>query len=362
VTKGDTILNSNYSLIDSLSDASQTDFTLFVGDIRVLTTLTTSDGIRLTGTQANQTITSEVMNQKQPRFYKNVDLFQEKYLAYYAPLYNSNGDCVGMFAAVMPAHEVDVLIYKTVLPIVLLTIVAGILAIFWSFYFSKGFIKVIQKLSNSFRQIAEGTLSNTVEPELLARKDEFGDMAHSVIDMQSALRKLVNEDALTGLANRRSGQKRLDQLTEHSLESGQPFCLALGDIDFFKKFNDTYGHDCGDLVLKEVSRIMKSETKNYGTCVRWGGEEFLIIFSRGTVEELTALMEHMMQSIRDNVITYKDQQLSVTMTFGFIETSGLTTSDEMVKKVDELLYYGKEHGRNQLTRGGTFPLGGNVPL
>ena len=347
VTKGDTILNSNYALIDSLKEASGTDYTLFLGSLRILTTLT-QDDVRIVGSQANDKITESVFKAKEDHFYKNINVLGEQYYAYYTPIYNSNDQCVGMMAAVKSKSGVRKLILQAVAPIVCLILVVAVLAIFWSQYFSNDFRKTIQKLSGAFAKVAKGTLSNTVSPELLARKDEFGDMAHSVVDMQSSLRKLVDEDMLTGLSNRRSGQMRLEQTFAQNAGMENGFCVALGDIDFFKKFNDNYGHDCGDLVLQQIARILQNQVRNHGVCARWGGEEFLIIFTRGSLAECKEVMEQTLNVVRAHQVQYNEQLLSVNMTFGLIHSNGFRSADEMVKHADELLYYGKEHGRNQL--------------
>ncbi len=348
VTKGDTILNSNFTLIDSLKESSEADITLFLSDIRILTTLISEDDVRLIGSKANNTIYQDVFVAQSSHFYKEVNVLGSRFYAYYEPIYNSNGTCVGMMAAVLPSRVVQGFIAKALLPLIALIILAAVFAVFWAIYFARDFKRTILRLTGAFQKVTEGTLSNTVAPDLLARKDEFGQMAHSVVDMQSSLRRLVDEDMLTGLTNRRSGQIRLNQLVEQTRGTSNHFCLALGDIDFFKKFNDTYGHDCGDLVLIEIAKLLQKQVKNYGVCSRWGGEEFLIIFNRGSFEEAKQVMLDLIDAVRNLKIEYEDLTLGVTMTFGLIDTKDLDTSDEMVKTVDQLLYIGKEHGRNRL--------------
>lgn len=348
VTKGDTILNSNYFLLDSMKKASETDYTLFLSNVRILTTLTSDEDVRIIGTEANFQIKEDVLEEESDHFYKSIDVFGKKYYAYYTPIYNSDKQCVGMMGAVMPEGRVISIVTKTILPIIVILVISIAFAIFWAIHDSKDIKNAIIRLNGSLKKVAQGTLSNTVAPDLLARKDEIGDMAHSAVDMQAALRKLVDEDMLTGLTNRRSGQIRLSTQFEQNQGSSDPFCLALGDIDFFKKFNDTHGHDCGDLVLKNVAATLKDSIKDYGICARWGGEEFLIIFTRGTKDEIKEVMEATLDAIRNMKVNYQGKELSVTMTFGLIDSTGAKNEDEMVKKVDELLYHGKENGRNQL--------------
>lgn len=348
ITKGDTILNSNYAVIDRLKSRTDVEYTLFFEDMRIITTLTDQNQMRVIGTKAHPTIVSDVLDNQKGTFYSKVDVFGTDYFCYYEPLFNSDGSCIGMLAAAMPASRVSRLIYRAALPILILSVLAIILAFFWSQHKSKEFTRVIRKMEQSFHKISGGMLSNTVPPELLARKDEFGSMSHSVVDMQASLRTLVEQDMLTGLCNRRFGHQKLDKMIENTRGTSRHFSIALGDIDFFKKFNDTYGHDCGDLVLQEVARTLQNHIKDYGYCTRWGGEEFLIVFTKGTYEEHRRLMEALIVRIREHVVEYADWKLSVTMTFGLIDTYSYPDADAMVKAVDKLLYFGKSHGRNRL--------------
>jgi diguanylate cyclase (GGDEF)-like protein len=166
--------------------------------------------------------------------------------------------------------------------------------------------------------------------------------------MQAALRVLVERDALTGLFNRRFGQKRLKQAMEKAHESGQALSIALGDIDFFKKFNDTYGHDCGDNVLSQTSATLRDSIKEYGFVSRWGGEEFLVVLNKGNFDEHKELMQSVIKKIDSNHIRYHSSDLTVSITFGLIDATRCKNMDEALTKVDKLLYKGKEEGRNRL--------------
>ena len=93
---------------------------------------------------------------------------------------------------------------------------------------------------------------------------------------------------------------------------------------------------------------MQNCIKNDGYCIRWGGEEFLILFPKLSVAEAEPLMEKLLEEVRSLNMDYQGSSLSVTMTFGLCSCLDCNSSDELVKKADSLLYYGKEHGRNQL--------------
>ena len=124
------------------------------------------------------------------------------------------------------------------------------------------------------------------------------------------------------------------------------FSIAIGDIDFFKKVNDTYGHNCGDQVLTDLAKLFKEKTLGLGHVCRWGGEEFLFFFPGLNLDEASTLMDNIRLAISDLTIVYKDVSLHVTMTFGLEEYDYNSSPSEMVKHADDKLYYGKTHGRD----------------
>lgn len=347
-TKGDTILNGNHDYLDSRKKLTNVDYSLIYGDVRVITTLRDNSDERLVGTYINPTIKEEVISKESNAFFRNVDIFGNRYYCFYKPIYNSDDSCVGMLAAVMPTRRVTQKIMRAIIPFIAITILSVILSYFWSLTHARQLTNVTQQLSSNFDKIAGGSLSNTVSPELLSRKDEFGDMAHSIVDMQASLRSLVEQDALTKLYNRRFGQKRLITAFDRMKDSKSPLSVALGDIDFFKKFNDTYGHDCGDVILSSIAQFLQSFVKDCGFCCRWGGEEFLIVLTVKSYEEHHQVMEDLVRAIADNRITYEDMELSVTMTFGLVDATTCDNVETILRRIDELLYTGKEGGRNRL--------------
>jgi diguanylate cyclase (GGDEF)-like protein len=347
-TKGDTILNLNYDYLDELKEETEADYTLFYQDVRVITTLVNSDGERIIGSKANKKIAEAVETNKTSKFYRNVELYDVRYFCYYEPIYNSDGTCIGMLAVLKPSDQLFGKVKWFALSILAIVVLAALYTYFRSRRRSVQLTAAAGKLAQSLEQIADGTLSNTVPADLLARKDEFGTLAHAVVDMQAALRVLVERDALTGLFNRRFGQKRLKQAMEKTHESGQALSIALGDIDFFKKFNDTYGHDCGDNVLSQTSATLRDSIKEYGFVSRWGGEEFLVVLNKGNFEEHKELMQSVIKKIDSNHIRYHSSDLTVSITFGLIDATKCKNTDEALTKVDKLLYKGKEEGRNRL--------------
>lgn len=181
-----------------------------------------------------------------------------------------------------------------------------------------------------------------------------------IVEIQLLIKKLniANEklnytamhDALTGLYNRHS----LYEL--YSRIDGDEFCVIMGDIDDFKKINDTYGHSCGDEVLRNISTVISNSIHESDIACRWGGEEFLLVI-RGARDTCLDRLRAMRNEINSLVIISNDKKIKVTMTFGFvdshemkeqIETAAISviSMDALVKIADKRLYQGKASGKN----------------
>ena len=171
-------------------------------------------------------------------------------------------------------------------------------------------------------------------------------MGYSALYMQRSLRTLIEQDNLTELHNRRFADKRLKQTQMSASIHGTHFVVAIGDIDYFKKVNDTYGHECGDLVLKKVSTVLRKHMAGKGFAARWGGEEFLFLYDGCSLDEAKTETESLLDEIRRLDISYDDQPICVTMTFGLAEGNVSTNVKELLQKADANLYEGKNQGRN----------------
>ncbi len=154
-------------------------------------------------------------------------------------------------------------------------------------------------------------------------------------------------DPMTKLFNRRTMETALDGALEEAKKTGAIFSLVMSDIDFFKKINDTYGHDCGDVALVAVAEILKACVRDGDTVCRWGGEEFLILV-HGNRSVATTVAERIRSRIENNVVEYEGNQIRFTMTLGVSTYSPGYSLEKLLTQADENLYYGKEHGRNQV--------------
>lgn len=157
----------------------------------------------------------------------------------------------------------------------------------------------------------------------------------------------ANYDVMTGLYNRRFAQRIFTQF----INEGRKFDLILCDIDYFKKINDKYGHSAGDAVLKELASIIMSNVRSGDYCVRWGGEELLIILKDGSADATRSLLNRLFQEIRETSVFYENQTIKYSITAGATHHFAGDTIDDTIVRADNYLYEGKEKGRNQFIMG-----------
>ncbi len=159
------------------------------------------------------------------------------------------------------------------------------------------------------------------------------------------LEQTANMDTLTRLWNR---HYLMNYMGKKLKESKEFMAIAIGDIDFFKKINDTYGHDCGDEVLRTLAQIFIKQMEGNGVVARWGGEEFIFIFENVNGDEAKEKLGKLQNAIKKTVIPYENENIKVTMTFGLVEYDNRYNLDENIRVADERLYLGKEAGRDRI--------------
>lgn len=155
------------------------------------------------------------------------------------------------------------------------------------------------------------------------------------------LEYLAKYDVNTKLRNRRGAMAEMNELAAINKE----FCVAMGDIDDFKKVNDKYGHSMGDDVLQCFSEIFVQVIGDDGIVCRWGGEEFLIV-GRMNMGDFLARIYDIQEKIREMTFSSNGERFKVTMTFGAENYDIDKTFEQVINTADERLYYGKHHGKN----------------
>jgi diguanylate cyclase (GGDEF)-like protein len=169
------------------------------------------------------------------------------------------------------------------------------------------------------------------------------------IKLRDRLQNLSVRDGLTGLFNRRYMEETLKREFMFAARAKHPVGLIILDVDFFKKFNDTYGHDAGDIVLVELARLLASNVRNCDVVCRFGGEEFVIILPGPPPEAALARAELLRAKVENELqINYQGQALKLTISLGaaIYPTHG-ETPDQILKAADTALYKAKESGRNR---------------
>lgn len=169
--------------------------------------------------------------------------------------------------------------------------------------------------------------------------------SRSVLEEQNArLDKIAGIDSLTGLYNRRS----MDKFLSSALSSGKTFSVIMCDIDDFKKINDTYGHKCGDMVLKEISKIIVSGLRDNDFVCRWGGEEILILVNDTTLKSAAMAAERIRSSIEKLSLESNGHTVRCTITLGAAESSEGSSPEDVISIADSRLYTGKRTGKNRV--------------
>lgn len=345
--KGDVDITREYSLFDQFKEDTGLDITLFYQDTRILTTLYNAQGDRIVGSGAPDVVIRDVLNTGEDHFYINTLINGKTYFSYYSPVRNQDGSIVGMLFIGKSSAAVSQSIQRYVYPLTWLIIGFVALVAVCIYFYTRRFVAVLLHIHSFLSEVASGNLNATLDHSVTKRSDELGDIGRCALSMQRSLRTMIEQDALTELYNRRSGEKKLRQIFEEAQSSRHSFALAIGDIDFFKKVNDTYGHECGDAVLKNVSALLKQHMWRRGFAARWGGEEFLLVFENVDLAEARKQLELLMDKIHELDTLYEGQHVKINMTFGLVCESDKDVHT-LLKEADEKLYIGKTNGRNQV--------------
>ena len=158
-------------------------------------------------------------------------------------------------------------------------------------------------------------------------------------------------DALTNIGNRKFFDEKLSECIEKANGSDKGFCLIISDIDFFKKFNDTFGHQIGDQVLKVVAHVLKTSSHSNAHPFRYGGEEFAILVPESEISDVYEMANTIRKAISIKSIKNKNTGQDfgkITMSFGIAEFRKSESPELIIERADAALYLAKENGRNRV--------------
>jgi diguanylate cyclase (GGDEF)-like protein len=161
---------------------------------------------------------------------------------------------------------------------------------------------------------------------------------------------MANQDPLTGLGNRRLLQMEFEKSKDRYQRGRKPVFLIMIDLDHFKKVNDQFGHDAGDVVLKKVAKLLRSHSRDSDVCIRYGGEEFALLLESDSQEEALAVSERIRREFEGTPTVYDGQVIEHTLSIGITEVLGHGENlnvKEMMRRADAALYQGKATGRNR---------------
>jgi len=184
----------------------------------------------------------------------------------------------------------------------------------------------------------------TLENLVTERTMELNILNHKLQEQIEASQYNMMHDMLTKLYNRQSFETLLKKEISRSTRYHYPLCIALLDIDDFKKINDTYGHKTGDAVLIRIAQLLEDNIRESDIAARWGGEELIIIFPETVLEDCTHKAEHVREAIANEPFPFGQ----VTCSFGVASYKSDETPDRLFVRCDDALYQAKNNGKNNI--------------
>ena len=188
--------------------------------------------------------------------------------------------------------------------------------------------------------------------QLILTKIHLENLTHELEEKNKRLDNLANIDGLTGVYNHRYFQNVLEQESKRATRNNSPLSLLLVDIDHFKKVNDTYGHQVGDFILAEFSKIIQDNIRQYDVLARYGGEEFVVILPETSVADAFIVGEKLRALIESTVFQDNREKYRITASFGLAGSIPATEDNfnksSLIHQADQALYEAKEKGRNKV--------------
>ncbi len=343
--KGDLNITDS-TMLYRIQEKSQIDITIFWQDTRILSTVSDEYGVSAVGTKASEEVVEAVLETGECYYSTNLDVNGVPYIGYYMPIENTDHTVVGMIFAGKRKDTVYQQIRAVLLWFLLFSCIAGLLAVVISSLYSNRMVLDISIINKFLKTISEGDLTVELDDRIIDRNDELGRIGEYASRMSKELKNLIERDPLTSLYNRRSCNNKLKALENEKSE----YTIVMCDIDWFKKINDTYGHDAGDYVLVTLSEFIRENVKDYGFASRWGGEEFLLVYQLG-YDEAVKKVRQIQKKVREYDFKYGDKMIKLTMTFGVEADDDSASYEHRILTADSNLYIGKNNGRNQIIDG-----------
>lgn len=191
-----------------------------------------------------------------------------------------------------------------------------------------------------------GASVSGLNEELTQTQRQMSRINRQLEEQRELYRKASITDMLTGLFNRRYFITTLSHELERSDRYGSSLSLVMCDIDHFKRINDGYGHDQGDVVLQAFAGVLQEDVRGSDIAARYGGEEFIVLLAENPLPEAVQTAERLRRKVESLVIG--ETPISVTASFGVAQYRGGESMEELLRRVDTALYRAKERGRNRV--------------
>lgn len=224
---------------------------------------------------------------------------------------------------------------------------SAIIAVVIGIQLGRSIVRPLKKLEQAAEEFSQGNMSSRV---VIESTDEIGNLASTFNTMAQEIENLVIHDPLTELLNKREFDKRLKHEITRARRYEKPVSMLMIDIDLFKRVNDSYGHQVGDIVLHLVSKLIAGQVRSIDHVARYGGEELVVIMPEMTNHDARKKAESIRQSIEQQQLFYNESDyLQVTVSIGVATfPQDANDPDELVAAADKALYVAKREGRNRV--------------
>ena len=210
---------------------------------------------------------------------------------------------------------------------------------------------LIRNILNETKEVQSETLRS--RDMIVAAQKEVSEAEARIKELENKLAhmsELVREDQLTGSLNRRGMDDVFEREADRADRRNTPLCVALLDLDNFKKLNDTHGHAAGDEALVHLVRIVKQTLRSIDVVARYGGEEFVIIMPETQLEEAAQAMMRVQRELTKHFFTANDQRLFITFSAGVALRNSREPQEETIKRADKAMYEAKQSGKNRVIK------------
>lgn len=197
----------------------------------------------------------------------------------------------------------------------------------------------------------EEQLSSKILDQNLYLKRAFQDISKQNIELKRVkkeLEKIAMYDTLSGLLNRMSLFNRIDIEIERAMRAMFPLSGIMLDIDHFKPINDNFGHQCGDIVIREIGNRLRSQLRKYDYAGRYGGEEFFIILPNTNLTQAFSIGERFRKEIANSSFQCGDEDIKITVSLGIAQYRASEVREKWIERADKAMYLAKQDGRNRV--------------